>query len=61
MSSPLKETHKNLIKKLSKFLPITKVVLEINKFSFMDLENPNIKKYQYQKGLLRKFQPYGLS
>ena len=43
-------THINMIKKFQKFLPITDVVLEVNKFSFMELDNPNIKKWEYSKG-----------
>ena len=45
-------THINLVKKLQKFLPITDVVLEINKFAFMQLDNPHIQRWQYQKGPL---------
>lgn len=45
-------THTNMIKKFQKFLPITDVVLEVNKFSFMELDNPNIKKWKYSKGAL---------
>ena len=41
-----------MIKKFQKFLPITDVVLEVNKFSFMELDNPNIKKWEYSKGAL---------
>lgn len=45
-------THINMIKKFQKFLPITDVVLEVNKFSFMVMDNPNIKKWEYSKGAL---------
>lgn len=45
-------THINMIKKFQKFLPITDVVLEANKFSFMEMDNPNIKKWEYSKGVL---------
>ena len=48
-------THLNLVKKLQKFLPITDVVLEVNKFAFMAMDNPNIQRWQYQQGQL-----YGL-
>ena len=47
-------THKNLILKLQKFLPITDVVLELNRFAFMAMDNPGIKRWQYQKGPLYK-------
>ena len=45
-------THLNLIKKLQKFLPITDVVLEVNRFAFMAMDNPNIQRWQYQRGPL---------
>lgn len=45
-------THRNLVQKLGKFLPITDVVLEVNRFAFMALENPNIQRWQYQRGPL---------
>ena len=45
-------THINFVKMLCKFLPISDVVLEINKFAFMALDNPNIQKWQYQQGPL---------
>lgn len=45
-------THINFVKKICKFLPISDVVLEINKFAFMALDNPNIQKWQYQQGPL---------
>ena len=45
-------THINFVKKICKFLPISDVVLEINKFAFMQLDNPNIQKWQYQQGPL---------
>lgn len=45
-------THVNFVKKICKFLPISDVILEINKFAFMALDNPNIQKWQYQQGPL---------
>jgi hypothetical protein len=45
-------THINFVKKICKYLPISDVVLEINKFAFMALDNPNIQKWQYQQGPL---------
>ena len=41
-----------MVKKIQKFLPISDVVLEINKFAFMRLDNPNVQKWQYQQGPL---------
>ena len=51
-ANQLLQTHINLVKKIQKFLPISDVVLEINKFAFMRLDNPNIQKWQYQQGPL---------
>ena len=48
----LKQTHINAIKKISSYLPISDVVIELNKFAFMQLDNPNIKAWEYQKGQL---------
>ncbi len=45
-------THVNLVKKLQKYLPITDVVLEVNRFAFMALDNPNVQRWQYQRGPL---------
>ena len=51
-ANQLLETHINFVKKIAKFLPITDVVVEANKFAFMALDNPNIQKWQYQRGSL---------
>ena len=48
----LLQTHLNFIAKIEKILPITKVVLEVNKFAFMAMDNPNVKRWQYQRGPL---------
>ena len=45
-------THINFINKIRKILPITKVVLEVNKFAFMAMDNPNVKRWEYQRGPL---------
>lgn len=44
--------HVNLLKKLQKFLPVSRVVLEVNSFAFIALDNPNIQKWEYQLGPL---------
>ena len=54
-ANQLLETHINVVKLVSKFLPITDIVLELNKFSFMQLDNPFIKPWEYQKGLLHGY------
>lgn len=51
-ANQLMETHVNLVKKMMSLVPITDVVLEVNKFAFMAMENPGIKRWQYQKGPL---------
>ena len=51
----LLSTHINLIKKMQKLIPISKIVLEINRFDFQRMENPNIKNWEYQKGRLSGF------
>ena len=48
----LLQTHINLIAKVAKFLPITKVVVELNRFDFMAMDNPNIRRWEYQQGPL---------
>lgn len=45
-------THINAVKKLAKYVPITDVVLELNAFAFMELDNPNIRPWEYQRGQL---------
>ncbi len=48
----LLQTHLNMIAKLRKYLPISHVVLEVNRFDFMAMDNPNIQRWQYQRGPL---------
>ena len=50
----LLQTYINLLIRVSKFLPITDVVMEVNKFAFMELDDPNVRKWQYAKGPLYK-------
>lgn len=45
-------THLNAVKKVQKILPVTKVVLELNQFSFMAMDNPKVQRWQYQRGPL---------
>ena len=51
-ANQLLQTHVNLIKKLQEILPITDIVIEINRFDFAKMENPNIQNWEYQKGRL---------
>ena len=54
----LVEIHINLVKKISKFLPIVNLVIENNIFDFQKLENADIKSWEYQKGILYGFKDY---
>ena len=46
------QTHLNLVKKVMKFLPVTDIVIEVNKFDFQSMNNPYIKAWEYSKGTL---------
>ena len=51
----LVETHINIIKKISKFLPITDVAIEVNKFAFLQMENPKASGVDFQNGPLKGY------
>lgn len=51
-ANQLLQTHINVVKKIAKILPITDVVFELNKFAFMQLDNPDIRPWEYQRGQL---------
>ena len=40
------------IRRVQQYLPISGVVLEVNRFAFMAMENPNIRRWEYQRGPL---------
>ena len=40
------------IRRVQQYLPISGVVVEVNKFAFMVMENPNIRRWEYQRGPL---------
>lgn len=48
-------THINLIHKLQKFLPVSDVAVEVNRFAFLLLENPTITGVDFQNGPLKGF------
>ena len=54
-ANQLLQTHINIVNKVKKFLPVTDVVLEVNKFAFMALDNPHIQKWMYQRGPLKGY------
>ena len=51
----LVQTHINLIKKIEKYLPITDVAIEVNRFAFMQMENPDASGVDFQNGPLKGF------
>ena len=51
-ANQLLQTHISSITQTMKILPITDVVIEINKFDFVRLNNPTIQNWQYGKGPL---------
>lgn len=51
----LVRTHINLIHKMQKFLPITDVAIEINRFAFLSLEDPSVSGVDFQKGPLKGY------
>ena len=40
------------IRRVQQYLPISGVVLEVNRFAFMAMENPNVRRWEYQRGPL---------
>ena len=48
----LLRTHLNLVRKISGFLPVSKVVLELNRFAFMRMDDPSVAGSMFQQGLL---------
>lgn len=51
----LLQTHINIVRKIQKFLPVTDIVLELNTFAFMALDNPGIQKWMYRNGPLKGY------
>ncbi len=49
----LLQTHRNLITKVKKILPISGISIEVNKFAFMALERKGLRPWDYQNGPLR--------
>lgn len=48
----LLRTHLNLVRKISKFLPVSKIVLELNRFAFMRMDDPSVAGRMFQQGPL---------
>lgn len=53
-ATQLLRTHLNLVSRMAKILPVSDVTLEINKFAFMQLDNPDMEKWEidFQRGPL---------
>ena len=51
----LVQTHVNLIHKIQKYLPVTDVALEVNRFAFMQLEDPSVCGVDFQNGPLKGY------
>lgn len=54
-ANQLLQTHISLILKASKYVPITDVTLEVNRFAFALLDNPNLQGLDFQNGPLKGF------
>lgn len=51
----LVETHINIIRKISKYIPVTDIAVEVNRFAFMQMENPETTGIDFQNGPLKGF------
>mgnify|MGYP002580088834 CR=1 FL=1 len=51
----LVQTHVNLVHKIQKYLPVTDVALEVNRFAFMLLEDPSVCGVDFQNGPLKGY------
>ena len=51
----LVQTHINLVHKVQKYLPVTDVAIEVNRFAFMQLEDPAICGVDFQTGPLKGY------
>lgn len=49
-ANQLLQTHVNLVRKITRILPISKVVLELNRFAFMRLDDPSVYGTDFQHG-----------
>lgn len=51
----LLQTHLALVREVQAILPVSQVVLELNQFAFMQLENPAVAPWEYRNGPLKGF------
>ncbi len=54
-ANQLLQTHQNALNKVLKILPVTDIVIELNKFSFARMENPEIHGQEFCNGPLKGF------
>lgn len=54
-ATQLLRTHLNVVSKVQEILPVTDAVLETNRFAFMKLDDPKIKRWMYRQGRLKGF------
>lgn len=52
------QMHFRVIESAMKFLPVSHIILEKNRFDFQKLENIDIKSWQYSKGILYGYNSY---
>lgn len=51
----LVRTHLNLVRKIQKFLPVTDVAIEVNRFAFLLLDDPSATGLDFQNGPLKGY------
>jgi len=49
------ETHIHIINKIKNLLPINNIIIEVGKFDIQKINNPNIKRVEYQQGNLYSY------
>lgn len=50
------ETYVNVIRKIQKFLPVTDVTLEVNRFAFALMDDPETSGIDFQNGPLKGYE-----
>ena len=51
-ATQLLKTHVNAVRLVEKILPVSGIVVEINRFDFAKMDDPGIRNWEYQKGRL---------
>lgn len=51
-ANQLLQTHVNAVRLVSRFLPVNETVLELNKFTFMRMDDPSVSGRMFQQGML---------